>query len=66
MNRTESCYQKPTKTVTIHSPSVAGQPLRERVVMKTASGEEKTVSRKAYKRWLSDQKRIRRQSRKSK
>ena len=51
MNRTESCYQKVPKTVTVHTPKVDGQPLRERVVMKTASGEEKTVSRRKYKKW---------------
>lgn len=59
MNKTESCYARPTRTVTVHSPKVMGTPIRMPVKVRTESGAEKTISRREYKRWRKEQKRSR-------
>ena len=59
MNKTESCYQKADRTVTLHAPAVADTPIRYPVKVRTESGTEKTISRREYKRWRKERKRSR-------
>jgi hypothetical protein len=56
MNRTESCYQKPSRMATLHSPKESGKPISYPARVRMADGSEKTITRREYKQWRKSRK----------
>lgn len=62
MNKTESCYIKADRSITLHVPKVSGTPIVKKVKVKRTNGAEEVVSRRKFKKIRKDQKAWRRQN----